>query len=302
MNQPILISDHYHYSFSAQHAPVSKVACGQELIFKTLDCFSNKITCERDLTTHFDYDSANPATGPVYVEGCQPGDILVVDILDIRVNRQGVVTTLPGCGPLADTQEIRTKVLTIEDGHALFNDLPIPIQPMVGVLGVAPAEGSVKCGFPGNHGGNMDCKLITKGARLYFPVQVAGALFALGDLHAVMGDGELCGTGLEIAGEVSVRFDVIHQQPLSWPVLETDDRWYAIACAQTYPEALKFASEQIQQLICQRYEWDLTDGYLYLSLQGDVEICQACKPCPVDLIVRVGVPKRVGCPLISKGV
>lgn len=290
----------YTYAFSAENAPVAIAETGETLVFKTQDCFSGRICQPEDLTTNFNYDSANPASGPVYVAGAQPGDILMVEILDIRTASQGVTTTLPGCGPLSDTQEIRTKPVAISDNHVLFNDIRFPVDPMVGVIGVAPAAGAVACGFPGNHGGNMDCKQIRKGAVLYLPVQVEGALFALGDLHAVMGDGEICGTGLEIAGEVDVRLTLLQGPTLQWPVLETADKWYAIASAAQYPEALKYAAEQLQTLICAAYKWDLTDAYLYMSLQSDTEICQACKPCAVDLIVRIGTPKLAGKPLIIR--
>lgn len=286
------------YAFSADNKPVHHAALGSELIFKTKDCFSNKIKTENDLITGFDYNEANPASGPVFIEGVDAGDILVVDILDIKVGDQGVITTLPGCGPLHETQETRTKVVHIKNDKALFNDIEIPISPMIGVIGVAPKDKPVACGFPGRHGGNMDCRFIQKGVRLYFPVNVAGALFALGDLHAIMGDGELCGTGLEIAGEVKVRVNVIKNTPLEWPVLETKDTWYTIASDHEYPVALKYASTQIQQLISKAYGWDLTDCYLYLTIQGNVEICQACKPCAIELVVRIGVPKRADKPLL----
>lgn len=289
----------YYYKFSANNPVQLQANSGDQLRFITQDCFTGLIRSSEDLTIDFNYDRANPASGPAFINGAEPGDILQVEILDIRVSNQGVVTTLPGCGPLAEWQEIRTKPLVITDDKVQFNDLQFPISPMIGVIGVAPADAHVACGFPGAHGGNMDCKLISKGATVYFPVQVEGALLSLGDLHAVMGDGELCGTGLEICGEVDVKVSLIKQQPLSWPILETKDKWYAIACAAEYPDALKSASRQLQKLISQSYAWDETDTYLYMSLQSDVEICQACKPCAVDLIVRVGVPKRSDKPLIQ---
>lgn len=288
------------YAFSPDNQPVKKAKSGETLHFKTKDCFSDKICKETDLVTDFNYDQANPASGPVYIEDAEPGDILVVDILDIHVNTQGVIATLPGCGPLCDTQETRTKVIPIRNGIAQFNHISFPIEPMIGVIGVAPATGKISCGLPGSHGGNMDCHLIRKGARLYFPVNVKGALFALGDLHAAMGDGEVCGTGLEIAGEVTTKVTLLKQTQLAWPVLETEDAWYVIANAEIYPEALKLASLEMQRLMVAAYAWDLTDCYLYLSVQGNVEICQACKPCFIDLIVRIGIPKQSDQPLIKQ--
>jgi len=288
------------YAFSPDNKPESTGKPGDTLVFKTMDCFSNTIKTAADLVTSCDYSKMNPAAGPAYIEGAEVGDVLVVDILDIVVASQGVVTTLPGCGPLADTVETRTKVVPIVNGMAQFNDVEFPINPMIGVIGTAPAKEAVVCGHPGSHGGNMDCKLITKGARLFFPVRTAGALLAMGDIHAVMGDSELCGTGVEIPGEITVKVDLIKNTLLEWPVLETADKWYTIACSHDYPEAARFASLELQRLISKAYGWDLTDCYLYLSLQGDMEICQACKPCSVELILRMGVPKRSGLPLLKK--
>jgi amidase len=286
------------YSFSAENTPVEKVQKGATVVLRTMDCFSNQILSEDQLVTAIDFGHVNPATGPVFVEGAFPGDVLVVDILDIQVDSAGVTTTLPDNGPLFGNVETRTKVIQIRDGKAIFNDISWKINPMIGVIGVAPATGSVPCGYPGNHGGNMDNHLITKGTKLYFPVQVEGALFQCGDIHASMGDCELCGTGLEIPGVITVKLDVIKNFEMAWPLLETEDKWYAIASAPEYHEALKNVSLEMQSLITRAYGWDKTDAYLYLSIQGDVEICQACKPCLVDMILRLGIPKQPGKPLI----
>lgn len=288
----------YYYTFSKEHKPAAKAAPGDTLTFETLDCFSNKIRSEKDLVTEFDFNSANPGTGPVFIEGAGPGDTLIVDILKIKVGDQGVVTTLPGVGPLHDRSETCTKVLKVKDGHTDFNGLDIKLNPMIGVIGTAPEGEAVACGFPGNHGGNMDCNMITEGARLYLPVRVAGALLQLGDLHACMGDGELCGTGLEIAGEVTLKVGLLKNHKLDWPVLETGDKWHVIASDMDYTRALVEASRQMQSLVTRAYGWSDTDAYFYLSLQGDVGVNQGCQPCPVQIVLRLSVPKIDGKPLI----
>lgn len=290
----------YVYAFHCENKPVYTAQVGEKLVFRTLDCFSNKIRSEDHLVDVFDFNEANPATGPVFVEGAEPGDILVAEIHAIELDSQGVVTTLPGVGPLAATAKTRTKVLEVKNGTTLFNDVTIPLRPMVGVIGVAPAKDSICCGFPGAHGGNLDSKLMEAGSILYLPVRVKGALFQLGDLHAVMGDGELCGTGMEIAGKVTVTLSLIKQTSLDWPVLETADKWYAMASDIDYTTALTAVSEQMQKLIVKAYGWDETDSYLYLSLCGDLEINQACQPCPVPMVLRIGVPKIANKPLIKK--
>ena len=245
------------YTFSADNEPTGTIDSGEIVIFRTQDCFSNQMHSESQLVTSCD-------------------------------DTIGTTTTLPKIGPLWDKCETRTKRIPIENGKAVFNDVTFPINPMIGVIGVAPEKGkSVPCGYPGSHGGNLDCKLMVKGNTAYFPVRVEGGLVQMGDMHAVMGDSELCGTGLEINGTVIARVSVIKNCPLEWPVLETADTWYTMASAAGYEEALRHASVQMQGLVAAATGWDATDAYLYMSLRGDLEICQACKPCEVDLIVRL---------------
>ena len=246
------IIDQSVYSFSKNSTPVTSADPGELLMFKTMDCFSNRLKTEEDLITDlsYSYDVANPAAGPVYINGAQPGDVLVVDILDIQVAQQGVISTSEGCGPLHDDMDIRTRVVPVKDGLAEFNGVKFPIDPMIGVIGTAPDGEDVIDGYPGNHGGNMDSKLIKKGARVYFPVRVDGALLQMGDVHATMGDAELCGTGIEIPAEILVKVSLIKNFELHWPVTE-----------------------------------------MYMSVQSDVEINQACVPCEVAMILRFGTPK-----------
>lgn len=282
----------YVYHFSKENDPVKTVKKGETASFKTLDCFSNQVRSEDQLISSIDFDRVNPATGPVYLEGAEKGDVLVADILDIRIEDQGFISTLQDVGPLfKTTQELRTKKVPVRDGNIIFNGIKLPANPMVGVIGVAPEEGSVPCGFPGAHGGNMDCSKIVKGSRVYFPVNVEGALFQLGDLHASMGDGEICGAGVEIPGEVDIKFDLIKDLDLDWPILETDDMWYAIASDDSFEKALEYATHQICKLITKAYGWDSTDAYLYMSAVGNFEICQGCKPSPFPTVIRFGVPK-----------
>lgn len=291
----------YVYHFSKENDPVKNVKTGEEISFKTLDCFTDQVKSEDHLVDSIDFERVNPATGPVYVEGAEEGDVLVAEILRIDVADSGVGVTLPNTGPLFDPEdELRTKVIPVKDGKITFNDIEFDANPMVGVIGVAPKEGQVANGFPGAHGGNMDCKKIVEKSKVYFPVSVPGALFQLGDLHASMGDGEISGAGLEIGGEVKVKLDLIKDFDLKWPVLETEDMWYAIASDDNMEVALKYASEQIQELITKAYGWDNNDAYIYMSIKGDFEVCQACKPSDLPTVVRFGVPKLEEKPRLVK--
>lgn len=294
------IVDQSVYNFSKNNAFCISANPEEILLFKTMDCFSNRIKTEEDLLHEMDYSIANPAAGPVYINGAEVGDVLAVDILDIKVAEQGVICTSHGCGPLSDDMELRTRVVPITDGFAEFNGVKFLINPMIGVIGTAPDGDDVVDGYPGNHGGNMDSKIITKGVRVYFPVRVKGALLQMGDIHATMGDAELCGTGIEVAGEILVKTSLIKNFELNWPVTETATHWYVNACAQEYPDAVKFASKELQRLLMNVTGWDKTDTYMYMSVQSDVEVNQACKPCEVAMILRMGTPKLTQFkPLIS---
>lgn len=286
------VIDNVSYVFSKDNEPVAKVDSGEIVKFITKDCFCEQIKSEDQLVQELDLTKANPTAGPVYVEGAEPGDVLAVDILDVSVKSPGFACVIGGTGPLADECEIRTRMITIEDGIASYNDVKWPVKPMVGVIGTAPAEGEIACGFSGDHGGNMDSAIIKKGARLYLPVRAAGALFQLGDLHATMGDGEVSGTGIEVSGEVVVRLSLIKNFELNWPVTETEDFWYVNSTAPTYGEALVKASKELARLLEPAYGWDVTDIFIYLSIQGNVEINQGVYPVHGDMIsLRFGVPK-----------
>lgn len=243
------------YAFSKNNKPVATAVPGEVLQFVTKDCFSNRITDETVTmaTLDYGYDGANPAAGPVYVEGAQPGDVLVVDIYNIEVADEGTVATDDHCGPLFEGTPYRSKKVPIVDGMAQFNEVKFPINPMIGVIGTAPDGEDVIDGYVGAHGGNMDNHLITKGTRLYFPVRVPGALLQMGDVHAAMGDAELCGTGIEIPAEITVKVSLVNGFELHWPVLETfgaAGKWYVNASAQEFDEALMNASKELSARSC----------------------------------------------------
>lgn len=287
------IADQITYRFSADDQPLFHVRPGEPILFKTQDCYTGQVTKAGSEKVHINYDHCNPATGPIWIEGAEPGDILVVDILDIQTADSGVMTVKAGTGPLCDEKiESRVKILPIENGITNFNGIRWQVDPMIGVIGTAPAEGSAPTGRPFPNGGNMDCKQIKKGSRVYLPVQVEGARLGLGDLHASMGDGEVCGTGLEVAGEVLVTTKIIKQTALSWPVVETPDMWYVCACDLDVDKAIQIALLSLRDLMTAAYGWDSTDAFMYLSLRGSVEINQSCLLSTIDNVVRAGVEKH----------
>jgi len=199
-----------------------------------------------------------------------------------------------------DIEQMTAKILPIEDGHVLFNELRIPVNKMIGVIGVAPIGEGVNCGTPGAHGGNMDNKMVTEGATLYFPVAVEGALFGLGDFHAAMGDGEVSVSGVEVAGAATVTFEVIKGELIHQPLLENEVSFTQIASAKTLDEASKMATELMIKRIVERTGMSISEVTMLMSAAGQLEICQVVDPL---VTVRFVVPKwlisQLNCSLIG---
>lgn len=221
-----------------------------------------------------------------------PGDTLKITIEDVRVTSDATLI----CNDLQVSKAFRPYItddevfkFPIRDGKADMFGIEVDIRPFPGCLGVAPAQRDSSLS-QGSHGGNMDCKELTKGSILYLPVAVEGALVATGDIHAYQGDGEIVG-GLEVAGEVDLRLEVIHGRCEPWPILETADRWYAIASKTTLEDAGFTAVDAIMQFILKRSK-KYTPNQLMLLLAelGDVQVCEM-----VDtfMAMRFGVEKRI---------
>jgi amidase len=167
-----------------------------------------------------------------------------------------------------------------------------PARPMVGVVGVATAGETLPNGLAGQHGGNLDDHLHGPGARIYFPVRQPGGMFAVGDMHASMGDGEVCFTGVEIAGAVTMRFDLLKRKQATWPVTELPDRWIPHATADGFPEALDLVTEEAAQMLVDQWGFTIEDAFIFLSVACDAGVAQACKPAPhFGTIARFSIPK-----------
>jgi amidase len=283
------------WAFGPELDPVLEIDPGETVTFETNDCFTGQIRSEEDLVTEIDLEKINGATGPVAVRGAEPGDSLVVEILDVRPIEWGVATLIPGFGQLIEQVKAPlTRLFEVVDGEVRMNDrVRFPARPMVGVVGVATDGETLSNGLAGRHGGNLDDHLHGKGARMYFPVRQEGALFAVGDMHASMGDGEVCFTGVEIAGEVDVRFDVLKGKQATWPVTELTDRWVPHATADAYDEALKLCTEEAARLLVDQWDFTIEDAFMFLSVACDAGVAQACKPAPggFGTIARFSIPK-----------
>lgn len=289
----ILVSTkHSVFVMSSSAAPAATVRSGSSVRFETDDCFAGQVHAAGEAPQSIDWGRINPSTGPIYVEGAEPGDVLSVFIERIDVAAQGVMAVSPSFGVLGDRiDDIEFAIVPIQDGVALVpGGIGVPVRPMIGVIGVAPRDGEVPCGSPGPHGGNMDTRLIRQGTTLYLPVFVPGALLALGDLHAAMGDGEICGTGVEVAGAVTLRLDLRRDLIISSPLLETEDAVITIASAESLDEAADQATSDMIDLLIERIGLSVAEATMILSAAGHLQVSQVVDPLKT---ARFTLPREV---------
>lgn len=286
------------FAFSGSNPPALTVPAGAKVEIETQDCFANQLQTAEDTLESVDWNQINPATGPIFIEGAKPGDSLKIIIEAIRPGPQGVMVAGKDLGMFGPRLTgLTSKLVPIREGMAVFDpELLLPLNPMLGVIGVAPSEGSVNCGTPGPHGGNMDNTMVTVGATLYLPVFVEGALFALGDMHAAMGDGEIGVSGVEVAGTVLVQLEVMKGLTLRNPLLENKDWISTIASAPTLDEAVQQATEDMGSLLTERTGRPLAEMAMLMSAVGRAQICQVVDPLktarflmPKWVVQRLGI-------------
>lgn len=280
------------YAFDKTLEPAMVVPSGTTVRVRTKDCFGNQIQKPEDELDGIDWDHTNPATGPIFVEGAVPGGALMVSIDAIEFDNKSVSCTGENEGVCGDRFNAwSTQVCEIDGDELVWDErLRIPLRPMIGVIGVAPEGDPINCGTPGSHGGNMDNTAITAGATLYFPVFADGALFGCGDMHAVMGDGEISVSGAEAAGWATVTLTAMPELKLVDPLIENATHFGVIASAETLDAAAGRAVHEMVDLICDRTAEDPDKVVMLLSLVGDVQVCQMVDP---EKTIRFMVPKYV---------
>lgn len=282
--------EHVIYEMNGTHLPICRVREDVTVTVRTYDCFKGRLLPDASFLDARYIDELNPATGPIYIEGAHPGDTLRIEILNIEVDEIGITEINPEFGCLASkVQEPVIKCLPIGTEGIVFSDkLTLELKPMIGVIGLAPAGKGVSTDTPGTHGGNMDCSEIKSGTVLYLPVQVEGGLLAVGDLHACMGDGEIGGCGVEIAGRVTMKLFVLHGEQKKYPVAVTKEKICVIASCETVEEAWKVAVEDMHEYLTTETVMTSNEAVMLASLTGDLIICQVVNP---NKTVRMSVPR-----------
>ena len=286
--------------------PVARLKPGNILESNSLDCFGNAIQKPGDPLSLAKGD--NPLTGPFFVEGAEPGDTLVVHILDLQVDsNQGLGAFAPGFGALNQTnytpmlhQPLPERVWFYPIDHAdntgTFQALDsnfkvkIPLHPFLGCIGVAPANGEARSSVvPAEFGGNMDAPEVSAGNTLYLPVSAAGALLYFGDGHAAMGDGEVAGTAIEVPMRVRLRVDVLKGKQARWPRFENAERIMAAGIYRPVDDAVRIAFTELVNWIHTDYGLSELDAYELLSQVGHAHLTEMVDP---NYVVIASIEKK----------
>ena len=326
-----------HYSFSPSHLPVLKVEQDEVFEVETVDCFNGQVT-PSDPSAEVSYEALNPVTGPIFVEGAEVGDILAVTLHDIQP--EGIGISRFGCsyGQLSEhvqksnnlAENTRffdfdkeSNMLTMRDlRNSSYNNrkerISFPASPMLGVIGVAPS-GDESVSIPtmpaGAHGGNLDDRMNCKDSIIYLRVNKKGAFLSIGDMHAAMGDGEICGTGVECSGVATLSCRVLKKaetcantensgklfensnEPIIFPVTETKTHFHTHGVAvENIPKTTKVACEEAARLLVGQWDFTPEDSFVFLSVQGNLGCCQCCHPDKGTQIARMSIPKIAACP------
>jgi len=264
-----LTSDHFITEMSKAHPPIYTINEGETVTVETLDCDGGMRG--KDGTVRPGRPCANPATGPIEIKGAQSGQAIAVHIHEILPADWGFIS---GGGDRS-----KATIIDMKGGIAAFPwGLRLPVAPMIGVIGLAPEGDPVPTTTPGNHGGNLDTADIRAGATLFLPVAIPGGMLALGDIHALQGDAECGGTGIECAAQVRLSVSIVTEPLWSGPYLVKDEKLMVIASGDTLDDAAWKAVGDLAQVLSKLTGLSDVEARRLLSTAGEVRISQIVNP------------------------
>ena len=286
--------------------PVAHVRPGDTIDATTMDAFGNAIQKPGDTLALT--KGADPLTGPFYIEGAEPGDTLVVRILDVQLtSRQGIGATVPLLGALNATsytamlhppmpQRVWFYPLDPATNTATFQALDskfttkIALHPFLGCIGVAPAGGEARSSIvPAEFGGNMDAPEASAGNTLYLPVNVSGALLYFGDGHAAMGDGEIAGTAIEVPLRVRLQVEVRKGKSINWPRFENEREIMTTGIYRPVDDAVRIAFTELVGWMHAEYGLSEQDAYELLSKTAKVRLAEMVDP---NYVIVASIEKK----------
>lgn len=282
----------HHFGWDKAIEPTLTVTPGQTVEIETIDSSGGQLTSDStvdDLAT-LSFDKVNPVTGPVFIEGAQPGDVIAVSFRDFKPSGWGWTANIPGFGLLSDQFPEAALQLWQYDNVSMKPALygpggQVPLKPFVGTIGLALAEaGNHSIVPPRRVGGNLDIRDNAVGTTLYLPVEVPGGLLSLGDTHAAQGDGEICGTAIESPMDVAIRIDLIKDLDIPFPRFETegpvsrhvDSAGYraTTGIGQDLMQASRDAVSGMVEWIASTTGMSAVDAYMLCSVCGDLRISE----------------------------
>ena len=287
-------AERHTFEFRPDAEPALRVRPGEVVRFETSPLPAERLFAAGDgWVDAVDVRLINAVTGPVYIEGVEPGDAVSVEILEVVPLDWGWNANIPGFGILSDNmQHPLLRRIPIRDGRVWLNEaLSMPVEPMIGCLGLAPARGTTSTLQPPYPwAGNYDLKQVRPGSTILFPAQVRGGLFSLGDLHAAMGDGEATSVSIECAGAATVRLGVRKRLDLQMPRVETPERIYTIGLAEQcdYAAARRHACDQMFHYLTAERGLTAEDAYILFSAAVDLTFGG-----PAAAVVLASVPLDV---------
>ncbi|MFJ2840132.1 acetamidase/formamidase family protein [Streptomyces griseofuscus] len=287
--------DEYAWTFGGA-APVARVAPGTVLDLFTEDCFAGRVRSEKDLVSEVcEFPFLNPQTGPFHIEGAEPGDTVAVHFVSIEPARDWAAsTTVPLFGALTSTHATaslqpplpeRVWIWELDRARrtALFRardsdfERELPLEPMHGTVGVAPANLEVRSALvPDAHGGNMDTPEMRAGVTCYLGVNVEGALLSLGDGHARQGEGETCGVAVECAMNTVVIVDLLKSVATPWPRLESDTHIVSTGSARPLEDAFRISQADLVRWLVSDYGFSELDAYQFATQTVESPLANVC--------------------------
>jgi amidase len=290
----VLDRTNHHTLMDRSLEPAVRIAPGEPLVIETFDACYGRVCSGADFERyrHDPNRQTDPLTGPVFIEGARRNGGLVVEILDIQLDDAGFQLIGPQRAIIRDeVPEWDFYSVTIREGTIFLpRGLEMPIDPVVGTLGNAPAGEPTN--RPNRLGGNLDCPAIRAGVKVYLPIEVEGAMFFLGDLHARQGDGEVVGAP-EIGGRVTVRFDVLDEPAANWPLVEDDEYFHVVAGAATEEDAIRLGTFEAARVISARHGTSWEDALVLLTMCVSLRCSRTGGHGDLERVVCTSYPKSL---------
>jgi len=285
--------ENHIYMLEPEASPSIVIDSGDDLMVETWDAFEG----ERDPAVLGEKYLKGPATGPIYVNGAEPGDALKVEFISITPKEVAAHMVMPGRGFLdQDFPEGYPTIITLEDGYAVLpSGTRLPLNPSMGLVATTPTYSQTTASDSGPYGGDIDMKELTAGSVLYLPVFVPGGMLALGDCHAVVGDGAVAGTGAECSADSHIRVTVEKGMDIKGPRALTPDHFVVLSHGEDLGPAMRQAVRDMVDFLVKEKGLKPYDAYTLCSLAGDVRVSRTFRPIsPVKMMLSRQVLDQLG--------